>query len=108
MHGLARNRLDDGDQVLDAMTELARGRAQLLILLLDRGDHCLGRRPEQWLDVHFVCQTHRISPYFIASLSVVPELARTEPVNDLTGLDPKSSRSVAAHLLSRRALRVSQ
>jgi len=28
----------------DAMTELARDRAQLLILLLDRGD--LGRRPE--------------------------------------------------------------
>jgi len=43
-----------------------------------------------------------------ASLSVVTELARTEPVNDLTGLDPKCSRSVVAHLLSRRALRRSQ
>jgi len=41
-------------------------------------------------------------------LSAVPELIRTEPVNDLTGLDPKTSRSVVTHLLSRRALRVSQ
>src|SRR5256885_9336296 len=43
-----------------------------------------------------------------ASLSVVPEPARTEPVNDLTGLEPKVSGSVVAHLLSRRALRRSQ
>jgi hypothetical protein len=33
MHSLARNRLDDGNQILDAMTELIRDEAQVLIFL---------------------------------------------------------------------------
>ena len=56
VHGLARNRLNDGDQVLHAMTELIRDGAQLLIFCLTAAMPVSGR-PEraQCADVCFVC-----------------------------------------------------
>ena len=81
MHGLARNRLNDGDQVLHAMTELARDRAQLLILL-DRVIPVSGGAMSASDGRMFASFANLIgnSPSPVASLSVVSENARTEPV----------------------------
>jgi hypothetical protein len=58
--------LDDGKQILDAMTELVHDGAQPLIFSPDCGDARFSPEREQSVDVCFGSNTHRISPYFIA------------------------------------------
>jgi hypothetical protein len=63
-HGLARDRLNDADHVLDAMAQFICDDAQPCIFSLNRDAPRVGRRPERGpcADVCFACEPHRNSP----------------------------------------------
>jgi hypothetical protein len=61
-HGLARNRLNDGDQIFGAMAEFRHCETELLIFLHDRREVPLRSVFGRHRGLQLMSKPHRISP----------------------------------------------